>query len=406
MVNAVLKCTNHSDDEVACFADSTDFKLERGLVSDNNKTTSIIMRNCRIIEIEYEAFENLFYLKQLDLSHNKISHLKLGVFDGFTELVYLNMSYNTITGFPLGLFDQKPNLEVLDLKANAIVTLELGIFDPLTKLKHVNLSSNSLLARDFNPYLFDQSTKITFMDFSRNDMSEAQNNILQAFEAIEFLNLDRCFLNSVPSFATGANLKTMVHLMLSSNKIAALIEATTFKELDNLEILNLDYNVIQQINERVLWPLKKLKMVILRHNLLKNIPDSLFKDMRSIASVDLSYNKLEYIPVNAFRGTALKNLNIAGNQFSFLSNNFCLELRNSGVYMTKFYFHQNPWQCWCLHEILKEVNKYDIKYYKDQYDGKTPVCVTSNQFSCITDSNLNSNFVGLYQKLVLKRNNI
>ncbi|KAJ0170778.1 hypothetical protein K1T71_013550 [Dendrolimus kikuchii] len=402
MINGIPKCTNHSDEEVACFAGTTDHKLERGLVSDNNRTTSIILRNCRISEVDYEAFENLFNLRRLDLSHNKIITFKLGVLDGFTNLIYLNMSYNYITGFPLGLFDQKPNLEILDLKGNEITSLELGIFDLMKKLKYVDLSSNKLLGHNFDPYLFDQSPYITFMDFSRNNMTEAKNNILHAFQSIQFLNLDRCSLNAVPSFAISYNLKTMIHLMLSSNQISELPE-NTFIQLDNLEILNVAHNVIKRIENRVLQPLKKLKMIVLRHNLLNNIPENLFTDMKNLGNIDLSYNKLEYVTVNAFRGTALKNLNLAGNQLTFLTSNFCLELRNSGVFLAKFYFNQNPWQCWCLHEVLKEVNKYGIKYNREQYNGQVPVCVTSNQFTCIRDMNLVGNYAIQYRNLILHR---
>lgn len=376
LVQAKLKCTTFMEKDVVCTGGTKDYVLERGIVSDNNKTTRITLRNCRIIEIEYEAFENNFNLKYIDLSENKISNFKLGVLDGNPVVAYLNLSHNLITGFPLGLFDQKPNLEVLDLKGNMINNLDLGIFDTLTKLKHLDLSSNNLFGRYINPYLFDKSQQITFMDFSRNDMSGTSDNLLHAFRSLEFLNLDRCSLTIVPKFATRGNLKTMKHLMLSTNNISKVNNSTDFTKLENLEILNFAENIINELSEDVLWPLRKLKIVIFRNNKLTRIPDKLFYNIPKLSNIDLSHNFIEYIPVNAFRGTSVRNLNLASNKFTFLENNFSLELRNSGARLKKFYFNENPWQCACLLEILMEVRRYDIEYNKSKYNGQNVVCIT------------------------------
>lgn len=396
------KVVGEHQKDIVCTPGISDFFLQRGLVSDNDRTTGITLRGCRIIDVDYESFENLPALEYLDLSVNKIQTLKLGVLDEFKQLKFLNLSYNQLTGFPLGLFDQKPNIEVLDLKANRITDLELGIFDPMSKLRHLDLSSNALLGKDMNPYIFDQTTRIQFMDFSRNDMSGSKNILLDAFEALEFLNLDRCFLTEVPKFATSPNLKTVKHLMLSTNKITKLDDGTIFVHLDDLEILNLIDNAIDNIVHNVFMPLKKLKMVFLRGNKLTQIPDTLFQHLPKLGNIDLSHNAIEFVPVNAFRGSPVKNLNLADNRFTYLTDNFCLELRNSGGAMTKFYFNQNPWQCACLKDIIEEVKKFGIQYNGVGYDGKKPVCVTENDFTCKRQPDANANHIDLYFNLISK----
>jgi Leucine-rich repeat (LRR) protein len=362
--------------DITCTPGDTDFVIRRGLVSEHDKVTGISLRGCRITEIDYEAFHLLPSLEYLDLSHNKIQTFKLGVLDGFNELKFFNLSYNQITGFPMGLFDSKYNLEILDLKGNRLTNILVGTLYPFKKLRHLDISSNDYRGRQLNSDTFNYSRSIAFMDFSRNDMSNTKENLLAAFTAIDFLNLDRCSLLEVPAFATKPNLGTMKHLLLSTNKIRALGDP------ENLEILNLEANFIDYITPNVLAPLKKLKRAVFSNNRLKQIPDTLFKNMLMLNEVDMSQNALETLSLNALRGSPINSLIISDNRLSYLPDNFSLELSFSGGRLIKFYFSDNPWQCACLRDILNEMKRFKIVYDNDKYNGRTPVCVSSNDFIC------------------------
>lgn len=399
LVGAVPTCKQQKTD-IICTAGDSDYNLTRGLVSDNNRVTGITLRACRIINVDYESFEELPMLEYLDLSLNSIKTLQLGVLDTFQNLKLLNLSYNQLTGFPLGLFDQKPNLLVLDIRGNKIGELELGILDLMKKLEHLDVSYNALLGRSMNAFIFDQTPHIRVLDFSRNDMSGAPDNLLHNLGSLKFLNLDRCFLTEVPKFAISENLKLMNHLMLSTNKIKTIDDVTTFVHLVNLEIINLTGNIIESIAENIFLPLKKLKTVILRGNRLTQIPDRLFQHFPKLIIIDLSHNLIEFVPVNAFRGSPVKYLNLASNRFTYLTDNFCLELKNSGGKLNKFFFNQNPWQCACLRDIISEVKSYGIQYNSVKFDGKKPVCVTGNQFNCQRQPDANSNFAEMYYNLI------
>ncbi|KPJ19626.1 Leucine-rich repeat-containing protein 15 [Papilio machaon] len=314
--------------------------------------------------------------------------------------MYLNLSYNLLSELELGLFDEKPNLKLLDLRGNTIFLLKFGIFDLLKKIQHIDLSSNSLLGREINPYTFDSSKEIQFIDFSRNDMSESPDNLLHAFRALDFLNLDRCFLKEVPRFATIPNLKNLKHLMLSTNLISKIDNAAIFVNLDNLEILNLAENCLEYINEKSLKPLRNLKMIVLRDNKLKHISDDLFRNLPVLGIVDLSHNALTSVPVSMFKGTAIKNLNLSHNKITYLEYNFCLELKNIGGKLSKFFFNQNPWQCSCLRELLREVKALNVGYNSVMYNGEHPVCVTDVEFVCHRDENYNDVYVKMFENLI------
>ncbi|KAM3959828.1 uncharacterized protein ACR2FA_006111 [Aphomia sociella] len=400
-VKATPKCVTQGDfqRDVVCTAGQSDYILERGLISDNNRTKRIILRACRITDINNESFHSLPLLEQLDLSVNSISNLKLGILGGANKMTFLNFSHNMLTTAPLGLFDQIPNIEVLDLSGNRIDSLQQGLLNPLKKLKHLDLSNNLLLGSHLNSYVFDATKHITFVDFSRNDMSDTPDLILNAFTEIEILNLERCFLKEIPNFALKINMRTMKHLKISSNLITKLENSTVFINLDSLEVLNLAENKIDSIVSNVFVPLSKIKIIVLRNNNLKSIPDTLFKDLPYLTNLDLSHNLIEFVPVNAFRGAPLKNLNLSDNKFTYLTDNFCLELKNSGAKLKKIFFNDNPWQCACLLDILSEVKRMKISYNSAKYNGQVKVCVTE-QFNCHRQPNFNEIYIELYDNLV------
>lgn len=383
-VNAQPSCKLYGASKtiVSCKPGDNDYVLERGLVSDNNRTTKITLRGCRITNVDYESFENLPALKHIDLSQNAIRMLKLGVLDDALGVTHLNLSYNMLTHFPLGLFDQKTKLATLDLTANALVSFELGIFDPLTRLKSLYLSTNSFLGKDLNPYLFDQNKILSLMDFSRNDMSQSPDNLLHAFDNLETLNLDRTFLSEVPKFATVANLKSLKQLVFSTNQIKRLDNPIAFINLDNLKVLDLSQNNLEFIHENVFKPLRNVVGIILKSNKLTHLPETLFQNLPKLINIELSHNHLKTVSVDGFKGTSLKNLNLSDNKIRFLPENFCSKLRNIDITLAKLYFIPNPWECACMNELVSEVKTMNILYDGGDFDGSHQVCVVTGKFVC------------------------
>ncbi|XP_022113052.2 carboxypeptidase N subunit 2 [Pieris rapae] len=396
LVEAKPICTNTSFDQVSCVPGNySQVVLRKGMVSENNFTKLLSLTSCRISDVDFEAFDGVPALLELDLSQNMISYLQLGVLDEFKQLTHLNLSFNYIRNFPLGLFDQKPNLISLDLGSNKLQALELGIFDPLTKLEYLDISWNSLIGSEISPYIFDINRRIKTLKLSGNNMNEAKENLLHSLTMLQVLALEDCKLDVFPPFALQRSMKKLLRLDLSLNKIRQISNDLSFENLTSLISLHLTSNVIEDIGENVFKPLKKIKVLVFRNNRIKDIPDTLFQNI-PVTFVDLANNIIEYIPVNAFRGTKLRNFNIASNRITYLQDNFCLELRNSGAVLTKFYFNDNPWQCACLRDVLNEVKKFGVTYNDKKYDGKHPVCVVPDDFVCHRHLQYNENVYKIF----------
>lgn len=360
---------------IICEAGGPNYVLRRGLVSDDSQTARIILRNCGISRIEKDAFNALPSLEELDLSQNDLK------------------DFNRV-------FKQTPNLKALNLSGSFIEQIKLNVFDPLTKLNSLDLSNNFIMGKNLDTHAFDHCRSIEYLDFGGNVMAGSSDHLLHSLQTIKTLILRRCSLQVVPEFATRSNLYTMTRLALSSNQITRLQDSETFAQLVNLEYLELGGNLIDSVHEDVFKPMKSIRAISLHHNKLSRLPENLFTNLNKLRNINLSYNLIEYVPVNAFRQTSVKNLNLAGNRFTYLQDNFCLELQNSGVRLQKFFFNQNPWQCACLNEVLREVKKMGIEYNDVKFQGEEPVCVTSKEFNCKRQMSVNDEFLEMYNSLV------
>jgi hypothetical protein len=149
----------------------------------------------------------------------------------------------------------------------------------------------------------------------------------------------------------------------------------------------------------VFIPLVNLKTVMLAYNKLKQIPIILFQYSPKLTNVDLSHNALEQVPVNSFRGSPIKELNLSNNRFTYLLENFCLELHQSGGLLKNLYFAQNPWQCACLRDIINEAKVFGVAYDGAEYNGANPVCVTTADFRCQREDP-NIFFTNLYYTII------
>ncbi|KAG6449047.1 phospholipase A2 inhibitor [Manduca sexta] len=376
------KCRTRFNAEVVCVAGSDDYILQRGLVSDNNDTVAITLKDCRITDVDIEAFKNVYNLKEIDLSRNKISFLKVGVFDGIPKLSSLRLSKNLLSTLPLGLFDNLPTLQRLDVSDNKINFLKLGIFNNLPQLVRLELANNEFLGNELDPCLFDKNPMIKYLHFSGNNMSEAPDQLLNGIQELSILGLSNCYLTEIPKFATRSNLNTLKKILLQRNQIRRLDDPTTFINMGNLAMLDLFNNTIENLNETVFKPLTKIEVIDLSLNKIEQIPKNMFQNMLSVKSIDLSNNLIKIIPTNAFKSSCLQTLDLSSNRISYLERNFFSTLCCFNKTLSTFYFKNNPFQCACLVEILKDMKKFGIKHDIDENKEHTK-CSMTNEVTCM-----------------------
>ncbi|XP_013133559.1 PREDICTED: leucine-rich repeat-containing protein 15-like [Papilio polytes] len=399
IVDAEIKCEFEPDGQMFHMCNATDDSdniLQRGLVSDKRKTFHIILNQCNIVSIELEAFYRLPALAILDLAENKIESLPLGVFDRLPSLSRLNLSYNLLTELPLGIFNHNRDLSVLDLEGNSLHNLKPGLIDPLWRLYQLDLSHNFFKGNEIVPALFDKKRDISILTLSGNDMTEA--NFLSIMNNLNYLYMDGCKLKVVPKLATDLNMKNLRHLSLASNEITSVDDAKTFSKLKDVMKLNLSRNQIVFIHKDVFKNLRYLEEIDLRYNKLTTLPIDMFQNIPKLYELRLSYNLLTDIPLNAFAGTELKRLSFDNNNITHLHKNFLLKIEDAGLMLRIMHFGNNPWQCACLRELLREAKEMEVLYDTDKYDGGHPVCVSGKDFYCRRDEAAHDEFIRMYNE--------
>lgn len=96
-----------------------------------------------IERIDYDAFAEIFNLKELILSNCNISDISMDAFFGVKKLQIIDLSFNQLTEVPFGLFDEQKQLREIYLQNNRLTKLPANFFTFSSTLKLARLIDNA-----------------------------------------------------------------------------------------------------------------------------------------------------------------------------------------------------------------------------------------------------------------------
>lgn len=165
----------------------------------------------------YEAWigdRNVYSIRRLDLSKNKINEIDVAAISGMPNLTYLDLSENRIYSMSSKMFSSANNLETLILSRNYFSDVP-------------NFQSTSLKRLRLN------SCQITNL---KNDSLAGMSSLLEIDLSI----------NQIETIPDGFTSNTLQELDLSYNEIASLTDRT-FSSLPHLAVLNLRGNEFREV---------------------------------------------------------------------------------------------------------------------------------------------------------------
>ena len=231
--------------------------------SRDNSLIDLYLNGNRVTKIMVNNLKNIYNLKRLDLSSNNISFIEDYSFANLSYLKYLNLESNKIKSLHYDILRNSNFLEEFLLNKNAI-SLILRFNKQYCKyLKRIDLSFNSLNSANL---------ELTFSDSSILESLNLANNLITSIKKEDFKFFE-----------------SLVNLTLSSNKINY---TETFKNLEKLERLSLDFNYIFTLDQDTFVGLFRLEFLNLSSNALESIDRYLFKDLYSLKEIDLSNNSI------------------------------------------------------------------------------------------------------------------
>ncbi|KAH9745274.1 Receptor-like protein 7 [Citrus sinensis] len=235
------------------------------------------------------AFGNLTQLSSLTISGSNLVGEIPSVFMNLTQLTNLDLSQNQLTGHIPVEINNLTQLQYLQFSSNQLEgSVPSSIFE-LRNLETLDLSFNNLSGTvDLNMFLLSLK-RLNTLVLSSNKMSLLTEATVNTYSKnINVIGLRSCNLTEFPHFLY--NQKFLDSVDLSSNRIAGQVPGWF---LNNVLVHGLDY-------------------LNLSHNLLTGFGQDLSVLSWAVTTLDLSFNKLRGplpIPVPAFTSSYLVSNN-------------------------------------------------------------------------------------------------
>ena len=239
-------------------------------------------------------------IEDLDLSHNKLTGLPVGLNQNMQRLRKLVLSGNSLNSIPNCVFTCSNLLEWVDLSHNRIKNVNKPGIHFTSFVLHLDLSNNSI--EEFPSCVSEGFPLLTYLDLSHNLIKSV---------ATRLENNDE---NQAHSRGEAINLSKLQTLNLCHNEIAT-ISANFLARLVNLETFQASHNKLTFLPEMDLTKLTVVKLSC--NNLVEKEPFYLSKFVLSLPNVnvvDLSENGLISVAApSGWRSQRLKDLNVSCN---------------------------------------------------------------------------------------------
>ncbi|XP_071121921.1 toll-like receptor 4 [Mytilus edulis] len=288
---------------------------------------NLFIQNNNISRIEDGIFEDSSLLKTLDLSFNRISHLRKNSFKGLQNLISLNLSNNDLKyenkSFEISAFYFLENLKSLNLKGN----VNTSFVPDLWKLR-----SLELLSIDYVAY------KIAILD-------EKFSN-LKKLTGIDLSGITGNCKMTILSEKTFLFLPQISHLNLSKCKIQHIFKGT-FKILRNISELDVSLNTCLRFEtlENITTDLQYSAVKILKVNNIHSIfgMPTVLKTSQiwnlkntSLVRFEAAGNRIQRIESGTVRyfPQSLTSADVGDNIFSF--GEYVLELKDLPITSLEF----------------------------------------------------------------------
>ena len=301
---------------------------------------------------ELTVFRHLIRLKQLNLSHNKISSIHdltdltrlkslalsnnriktIEVLQNLKNLESLNLKMNFISNIdPL---ESLPNLKKLHLKINKVS--KKGCFKKLIKRNNINFDSKKIKELNYSSYILIDIRKRNPSLYHALIQNEIYNDklikhttslnichdtmyfpsILESIEGLEhFTNLKYLNLSNhlISDLTPLKNLTELKYLHLQNNRI---VSAESLRNLEKIKTLNLHGNTNFDANLDFLRNFQNLKNLYIAHCNIKNLENLRFTPC--LKRLYVYNNNLKEIRVLNFLNK-IKELDISRNPITDLS---------------------------------------------------------------------------------------
>ncbi|CAG2063857.1 unnamed protein product [Timema podura] len=350
-------------------------RLDRNLLTDIPSELFRSLSSLRVVDLSSNRLRNLpdglFMdegMESLTVSHNQLGRVPASLGDvqqaqgdyyllAFLHLLrVVDLSSNRLRNLPDGLFMDE-GMESLTVSHNQLGRVPASCLGTSAAATLVEMDlSHNLIASLQGSEMFNR-LRVTITCW-RSFISFLLHNLISSLQGGELSNRLRVTITCWRSFISflyyslisslqgveiSNRLRSLSRLDLSSNKITR-IDDGTFSPLNRLAHLDLSHNQgmlvenkgrgFKGLEDSLLYlglancsmgsvpelPLHGLRSLDLSHNYFPDMPLEMTVNMTSLRRLDLSYNELSTVPMVAQSLPQLRELSLAGNPITSLTN--------------------------------------------------------------------------------------
>uniref|UniRef100_A0A1B6GDA1 LRRCT domain-containing protein n=1 Tax=Cuerna arida TaxID=1464854 RepID=A0A1B6GDA1_9HEMI len=327
-------------------------------------------------EFPEEALKPLTSITILFLDNNAITVLPKTAFYGFGKLHYLDLEHNKLTTLPVGLFHSNVHKQLHDvwLSYNLISTIETNMFTSLSELRSVALTGNFI--KVIKTYTFVQLPNLITVSLSENQISvvsehafidiprilrlDLQNNLMKEFSLsvfqnvstsqfpmalnlsynlisnlfvsetqsplfIKVLDLTHNHLTEIPVNFLNAVSPSLRQLNLCHNMITHL-HNTAFGNLALLTMLDISNNQIKGLHKKAFIGIEHVQYLDMSHNNIEQLHVQQFSIIGKLRIINLSFNTIRSLPRDTFLGSKLEKVDLSNNKFVVMPSGALAEI--------------------------------------------------------------------------------
>ncbi|KAH8349071.1 hypothetical protein KR084_004056, partial [Drosophila pseudotakahashii] len=186
-------------------------------------------------------------LRDLDLSHNRISRLDRRLFEHTPHLTKLNLAYNKLIALDeatTAAIASVKTLQRLDLSHNGLMSLPTQLFPTLTSLRVLDVSGNEFSVVPAS--LLQLSKSLVQLNLAANSFLSLKGNSFQGLVSLKRLNISS--MPSLRSLEEGAlHLPALEELYCSRNSKLERLELNDLIFSRNLTQLDLSRNALSTL---------------------------------------------------------------------------------------------------------------------------------------------------------------
>lgn len=183
----------------------------------------------------------------LDLSHNKISNIPVGVFSSNPKLKEIYLDSNMLTHIDKEVFSSLANLDVLSLANNKLTEISADTFSDAAELRVLNLSNNSIVLPTEGSFLHQPALRELLL--RNSSLTEIYDETFANLSGLHILKMDGNSFDTIINTKAFAPLKELIKLRLPELQEDNIQElCNILKAIDNISLKRFDISCFQLVN--------------------------------------------------------------------------------------------------------------------------------------------------------------